>query len=72
MAEVSQDQVEKALRTILERPKIYDVNIDEWRSVTQVDVDRLLSVQRAYGELRTFYEKLHAGLMEDVRKVPNG
>lgn len=55
-----------------ERPSgvlIYDIASDERRPVTQADVDALVEVERAYGELRTHVAATHERLVEKVRTV---
>jgi len=33
-------------------PQIYDILIDAYRDITQAEVDQLISISQAYGELR--------------------
>ena len=43
-------------------PVIYDVMHDNFRAVTQRDVDKLTNVQRAYGQLREAVASVHQNL----------
>ena len=54
------DDVEKATGW---RPAvIYSIQDDEFRVVTQQDVDELLAIRRAYGELREAFNRVQHDL----------
>ena len=49
--------------------RIYDIEIDDWRPATQLDLDMLGEVARAYGELRRQVEVTHANLQTRLRTM---
>jgi hypothetical protein len=49
--------------------KIYDIEIDGTREVTQADIDMLTAVQQAYGKLRHAIAQTHVELMAEVERV---
>lgn len=51
-------------------PIVYDVSIDEYRIAEQRDIDQLVAVQQAYGELRQKLkemESIHNALLERMK-----
>lgn len=50
-------------------PRFYDIHTDEARPVTQADVDALVEVGNAYGQLRRHVEQTHANLMTQIKDI---
>jgi len=49
--------------------RIYDVTIDNYRPVTQLDLDMMQEVVRAYGELRATVEQQHAEHRRQIAEI---
>ena len=49
--------------------RLYDVNADEYREVTQADVDALTAVQQAYGKLRTAVAQTQEELLIEIARI---
>lgn len=47
-------------------PRMYDIQIDAFRDVTQKDIDTFGATLRAYGRLRTEMKKVHDELVADI------
>ncbi len=50
-------------------PRMYDVSLDEFRDVTQVDVDRMEAVAQAYGRLRAAFKAAHEEVMRAINQT---
>lgn len=46
-----------------EKLRIYDISLDEYRDVTQEDVDRMVAVVQAYGAIRKAVSDAHSQAM---------
>lgn len=46
---------------------MYDVAVDDYRLVTQADVDRFMAVNRTYGKMVEFLKREHAALIAEVQ-----
>lgn len=49
--------------------RMYDVSIDDYRDVTQVDIDKYQAVANAYGRLRIAVDTIHAELQAESVKI---
>jgi hypothetical protein len=49
--------------------RLYDVHKDEFRDVTQADVDALKAVEQAYGKLRSAVARTHEELLNEVAGI---
>lgn len=49
--------------------RVYDVNTDEYRPVTQLDLDMFQATVQAYGKLRAATASTHAQLMRDIDDI---
>lgn len=45
------EQITEAVRAALQPVRIYDAATDNWRPVTQADVDRLSAIASAFGRI---------------------
>jgi len=45
------EQITAAVRAALQPVRIYDATTDNWRAVTQADVDRLSAIASAFGRI---------------------
>jgi len=52
--------------------RIYDIQTDEWREPTQLDIDQMAEVAASYGRLRQAVTEEHAALQERLRKLRMG
>jgi hypothetical protein len=52
-------------------PRRYDIEIDEWRTVTQADVAHWVALEKAYGDMVQFLRKRHEELVHELKKVRN-
>lgn len=50
-----------------ERPRIYDIGLDEYRDVTQKDADTYSALMSTYGRLRAIFAKTHDELMAAIK-----
>jgi hypothetical protein len=49
--------------------RFYDIQIDDYRDATQVDLDQLQEVNNAYGALRRRIAEDHLALQERLRMI---
>lgn len=49
--------------------RIYDIQTDDYRDATQVDIDQMAEVVQAYGALRQRLDEDYAALQERLRVI---
>jgi hypothetical protein len=49
--------------------QIYDIHTDEYRPITQADVDELLAFRKAYSAMRTAFNDVHNDLLDTIKEA---
>lgn len=65
------EQITLAVQAALSPIKIYDVHKDQFRPITQQDVDAMQATIQAYGRLVTAFEGIRETQREEVRRILN-